>query len=122
MQLGRLISHIGASAEVRLFGAALTRDRRLARSEAATFARRDGSPPADCGDGGGAGRSWEAVAHARPRIRLGRCAANMINDHSKEIADLESQARGGGPRPAKLARMQLPTFREPLRISKSIRD
>src|SRR6185503_17819271 len=40
VRLGRLISHLGASAQVRRFGATLTSDHSVARSQAAALARR----------------------------------------------------------------------------------
>jgi putative membrane protein len=45
----------------------------------------------------------------------------MINDHEKDIAKFEAQARSGDRRTAALAREQLPVLRKHLRIAESLR-
>lgn len=45
----------------------------------------------------------------------------MIDDHHKDIAKFQEQARSGDRRTANLARAQLPTLRKHLRIAESIR-
>jgi predicted outer membrane protein len=120
MRLGRLISRHGASGQVRQFGATLTSDHSLARSQAAALARRMGvRPPTAMAPEARA--EYAKLSHMRGRAFDWEVRRYMINDHRKDIAAFESQARGGDPRTAHLARMQLPTLRKHLRIAESIR-
>jgi len=120
VRLGRLISRLGASPQVRHFGATLTRDHGLARSQAAIVARRMGvrAPTAMTPE---ARSEYARLSHMRGRAFDWEVRRYMVNDHRKDIAAFESQARGGEPRTAHLARMQLPTLRKHLRIAESIR-
>jgi putative membrane protein len=120
VRLGRLISHLGASAQVRRFGATLTSDHSLARSQAAALARRMGvRPPTAMTPEARA--EYAKLSHLRGRAFDREVRRYMINDHEKDIADFQSQARGGDRRTADLARMQLPTLRKHLHIAESIR-
>jgi putative membrane protein len=120
MRLGRLISRQGASAQVRSFGRTLTSDHSLARSQAATVARRMGvrAPTSMAPE---ARSEYAKLSHLRGRAFDWEVRRYMIKDHRKDIAAFESQARGGDPRTAHLARMQLPTLRKHLRIAESLR-
>lgn len=44
----------------------------------------------------------------------------MIEDHQKDIADFEDQAKNGDRQTAALARAQLPTLRKHLRIAQGL--
>lgn len=120
VRLGRLISHLGASAQVRRFGATLTSDHGLARSQAAAVARRMGVsvPTAMLPE---ARMEYAKLSHLRGHAFDREVRRSMIADHRKDIAAFEAQARGGDPRTARLARMQLPTLRRHLRIAESLR-
>jgi putative membrane protein len=119
-RLGRLISRYGASAQVRDFGRTLTSDHSAARVQASAVARRMGvRPPTSMAPE--ARVEYAKLSHLRGRAFDREVRRYMINDHRKDIADFESQARGGDPRTAHLARMQLPTLRKHLRIAESIR-
>ena len=120
VRLGRLISRLGASAQVRQFGLTLTRDHSVARTQAAAVARRFGvRPPTAMAPEARA--EYAKLSHLRGRAFDWEVRRYMINDHQKDIADFTDQARNGDRRTAALARMQLPTLRKHLRIAESIR-
>ena len=118
--LGRVIAARGYSAQVRHFGATLTRDHSAARVQAAAVARSYGMRPP-------ASMMPEARSELRLLTRLhGRAFDRevrryMVSDHRKDIGSFERQARNGDRRTAQLARAQLPTLRKHLRIAQSIR-
>lgn len=118
--LGRLIAARGASAQVRSFGSTLYRDHSTARGQAVAVARQIGMRPPRA-------MMPEARYEQRKLERMrGRAFDRevrryMINDHEKDIATFEAQARSGDRRTASLARRQLPTLRKHLRIAESIR-
>ena len=118
--LGRLISARGSSAQVRDFGNTLVSDHSTARDQAAAVAREIGVRPPT-------GIMPEARSEQRKLERMHGRAFDMevrrymINDHEKDIAKFQEQARSGDRRTASLARAQLPTLRKHLRIAESIR-
>jgi putative membrane protein len=119
-RLGALIAARGSSAQVRSFGQTLERDHSTARAQAASVAHRMGvSVPSSM--------MPEARSEQRKLERLrGRAFDRevrryMINDHEKDIAKFEAQARSGDRRTAALAREQLPVLRKHLRIAESLR-
>jgi putative membrane protein len=118
--LGRLIAARGASAQVRSFGNTLVSDHSTARGQAVAVAREMGVRPPT-------GIMAEARSEQRKLERLhGRSfdyevRRYMINDHRKDIAKFQAQARTGDRRTARLAREQLPTLRKHLRIAESLR-
>jgi len=120
VRLGRLIARQGASPQVRSFGRTLTSDHSLARSQAATVARRIGvrAPTWMAPE---ARTEYAKLSHMRGRAFDWEVRRYMINDHRKDIAAFEAQARARDPRTAHLARMQLPTLRKHLRIAESLR-
>jgi len=85
VRLGRLISHLGASAQVRRFGATLTSDHSVARSQAAALARRMGvrPPTAMTPD---ARVEYARLSHLRGRAFDREVRRSMIADHRKDIA------------------------------------
>jgi len=64
---------------------------------------------------------YARLSHLRGRAFDREVRRSMIADHRKDIAAFEAQARGGDPRTARLARIQLPTLRKHLRIAESLR-
>ena len=118
--LGRLIAARGHSAQVRSFGNTLYRDHSTARGQAVAVARQIGMRPPTA-------MMPEARSEQRRLQSLrGRgfdreVRRYMINDHEKDIATFQAQARTGERRTAALARRQLPTLRKHLRIAESIR-
>lgn len=118
--LGRLIASRGASSDVRRFGSTLYRDHSTARGEAVAVARQMGVRPP---------RQMMAEARSEQR-KLERLRGRgfdrevkhyMIDDHHKDIAKFEAQARSGDRRTASLARAQLPTLRKHLQIAELLR-
>jgi putative membrane protein len=61
------------------------------------------------------------LMHLRGRAFDREVRRYMINDHQKDIAKFEAQARSGDRQTASLARMQLPVLRKHLRIAESLR-
>lgn len=117
---GQYIASHGYSPQVRSFGRTLYRDHGMARGQAVAVARQLGMRPPT-------GTKPEARAEMRKLQRLHGRAFDfevrraMIEDHQKDIASYEAQARSGDGRTAALARKQLPTLRKHLRIAQSIR-
>lgn len=119
-RLGQLIASRGASPDVRSFGDTLVSDHTQARAQAAPVARREGvAVPGEM--------MAEARAEYAKLQRLRGAAFDrevkryMINDHEKDIAKFQAQARSGDRQTADLARAQLPTLRKHLRIAESLR-
>jgi putative membrane protein len=118
--LGRVIQSKGASAEVRSFGATLTRDHTKALGEVQAVAARE-------------------HVHVRPTMapeardelyRLKRLSGArfdrevrryMIDDHQKDIAKFREQARTGDRATSALASATLPVLRKHLAIAESLR-
>lgn len=117
--LGRLIADQGQSAEVRRFGRVLYTDHSTARGQAVAVARELGMrpPTAMMAEARSERRKLE---HMHGRAFDMEVRRYMINDHEKDIATFETQARTGDRRTAALARAQLPTLRKHLRIARSI--
>lgn len=118
-RLGRVIVQRGNSAQVRAFGNTLVRDHSMARVQAAAVARAMYVPVPT---------SMMSEAHSEMR-KLERMRGPsfdrevrryMVDDHLKDIAKFEAQARNGDRRTAALARAQLPTLRKHLRIAESL--
>jgi putative membrane protein len=119
ISLGRLIAGRGASSDVRRFGSTLYRDHSTARGQAVAVARQLGVRP-----------PTQMMAEARSeRNKLQRLRGRdfdrevkqyMIDDHHKDIANFEAQARSGDRRTAALARAQLPVLRKHLRMAESL--
>ena len=118
--LGRVIAARGYSAQVKSFGATLTRDHSNARVQAAAVARSFGMVPSRA-------MMPEARSEMRKLERMRGPAFDrevrryMIDDHRKDIATFKAQARNGERRTASLARAQLPVLRKHLRLAESIR-
>jgi putative membrane protein len=117
---GRYIAAHGASAQVRSFGRTLYGDHSVARGQAVAVARQMGLKPPS-------GTTAEARMEMRKLERLhGRAfdmevRRGMIDDHQKDIAKFEDQARSGDRATAALARRQLPTLQKHLRIAQSLK-
>lgn len=119
-RLGRLIARLGASLQVRQFGAALTRDHMQARAQAWAVARQIGvRPPTQMMPQ--ARIEYAKLSHMRGRAFDLEVRRYTISDHRNDISDFSSQARGGDRRTATLARAQLPTLHKHLRLAESIR-
>lgn len=119
MSLGRVAERRGASAGVRRFGAMLVRDHAHAKAQALPVARAHGIRPTSA-------MLPEARAEARKLSHLRGArfdhefARYMVNDHRKDIADFQQEARTGDRRTAALARQTLPTLRKHLRVAQSL--
>jgi putative membrane protein len=118
-RLGQLIASRGSSAAVRSFGRRLASDHSQAKAQAAALARRMGVavPSAMMPE---ARSEYAKLLRLRGRAFDREVRRYMINDHRKDIAKFESQARNGDRRTADLARAQLPTLRTHLRIAESL--
>jgi putative membrane protein len=119
-RLGALIAQRGQSAAVRSFGRTLESDHSTARVQAAAVARRMGVP-APSAMMPEARAEQSKLMHLRGRAFDREVRRYMINDHQKDIAKFEAQARSGDRQTASLARMQLPVLRKHLRIAESLR-
>ena len=118
--LGRMIRNQASSPQVRQFGSMLVSDHSKGLAQAQQIAARLHLRIA-------ATLTPEARAEqARLRHLNGRAFDRevrryMINDHQKDIAKFQAQARSGDRQTADLARAQLPTLRKHLRIAESLR-
>lgn len=119
MMLGSLAVRRGASAGVRDFGARLRNDHGQARVEAARVAHelRVRVPAAVMPE---ASRERARLVRLRGAAFDREFVRYMVHDHREDIAKFEDQARTGDRRTAALARAQLPTLREHLRIAESL--
>ena len=119
-RLGALIAAHGSSAAVRSFGRTLERDHSAAKVQAAAVARRMHVPvPSSMMPE--ARSEYAKLERLRGRAFDREVRRYMINDHQKDIADFEKQARKGERQTASLARAQLPVLRKHLRIAESLR-
>lgn len=118
--LGKLIQARGASAEVRAFGAMLNRDHTNGLAQARAVAAREHLNI----------RPTMAPEARTERTRLHRLSGAsfdrevrryMIDDHKKDIANFEKQARTGDRPTAALANATLPVLRKHLATAESIR-
>ena len=120
VRLGRLIEHLGASAQVRQFGRTLVHDHSAGRIQASALARRMGvRPPTAMMPEAHA--EYAKLSHLRGRSFDMEVRRYMTDDHRKDIVEFMAQAHGGDPRTAHLARATLPTLHKHLRIAESIR-
>lgn len=120
IRLGQLIASRGASPAVRSFGETLTNDHTQARDQAISVARRMhvALPRAMMAE---ARAEYTKLEHMRGATFDHEVKRYMINDHQKDIAKFQAQARSGDRQTAELARAQLPTLRKHLRIAESLR-
>lgn len=120
IHLGQLISQRGASSAVRDFGNTLVTDHTQAKSQVTDVARQMHVPTTDAMMP--EARSEESkLQHLRGAAFDREVKRYMINDHQKDIAKFQAQARSGDRQTADLARAQLPTLRKHLRIAESLR-
>ncbi|MGN6375968.1 MAG: DUF4142 domain-containing protein [Sphingomonas sp.] len=117
--LGTLARAHGASAGVRSFGAALVTDHSKAKVQASAVARQSGVQVPD-------GMMAEAREEQTKLQRLhGKAfddefARYMVNDHKKDIAKFEKEAKQGSGAVASLARQQLPVLRKHLTMAEKL--
>ena len=120
IHLGGLISQRGASSAVRDFGNTLVTDHTQAKSQVTDLAQQMHVPTTDAMMP--EARSEESKLQRLHGANFDREVKRyMINDHRKDIAKFQAQARSGDRRTANLARAQLPTLRKHLRIAESLR-
>ena len=106
-------------AGVRSFGQTLVTDHSKAKGEVTALARREGVPVTD-----------QPMAEAQQeKTKLAglhgsafdhEFARYMVNDHQKDIAKFEAEAKQGKGPVADLARKQLPTLRKHLAIAQRL--
>jgi putative membrane protein len=117
---GSLAQARGHSAGVRQFGATLLADHSQAKAQAIAAARRErvGVPSGMMPEARSLHRRLLGL-HGREFDRV--FVAAMIDDHRKDIAKFEAQARSGDAVTRRLAQEQLPVLRKHLRIAESLR-
>ena len=120
IRLGALIASRGHTASVRSFGRTLERDHSTVRGQAVAVAR-EMHAPVPTAMMPEARSEYSKLERLRGRAFDREVRRYMINDHEKDIAKFEAQARNGDRRTAALAREQLPTLRKHLRIAESLR-
>jgi putative membrane protein len=119
MTLGKMAQRQAGSADTRSFGATLAADHAKAKAQVAALARRDRVAVTS-----------EITPEAREeKMKLlglkgaafdREFARYMVDDHQKDIAKFETEAkRGSGPVPM-LARQQLPTLRKHLAMAEQL--
>ncbi|HEX4693657.1 DUF4142 domain-containing protein [Sphingomonas sp.] len=119
MTLGALAATRGDSAGTRTFGRTLRADHAKAKMDAVALARRDRvAIPSDM--------MPEARTEYRKLQRMSgpafdrEFARYMVDDHRKDIAEFEDQARTGTRGTAALARATLPDLRKHLRMAEAL--
>ena len=118
--LGKLIQARGSSAQVRNFGATLTRDHGAALPKAQAVAAREhlhirASMAPEARD---ELYRLKRLSGARFDREVGRY---MVDDHKKDIAEFKEQARTGDKATAALATAPLPTLRKHLAMAEAIK-
>ena len=119
IRLGALAETHGGSRAVRDYGRTLNRDHTFAKRQVVPVARSFNVPIS----GNITPEAREAYDHLlrlRGREFDREFVQHMVDDHQKDIAKFEDQARTGDRRTASLARRQLPVLRKHLRIAQSI--
>jgi putative membrane protein len=118
--LGRMIQNRGSSNDVRRFGAMLVRDHSNGLAQAQTVANRERLRiPATLAP--------EARSEQRRLQRMNGPAFDreirryMIEDHQKDIAKFQAQARSGDRPTASYAAATLPVLRQHLQTARSLR-
>ena len=117
--LGRLTSERGASPQVRDFGSMLVTDHTKAQQQAMQVANREGIHPQ-------VKLAPEASAEMKKLQGMHGAAFDreikryMIDDHQKDIAKFEAQARTGDPQTRQLAEQTLPVLRKHLAAAKAL--
>jgi putative membrane protein len=119
MTFGEIAAQKGESPGVRDFGRMLHTDHAKAKSEVVPIARAHDVPITD-----------EMAPEAKAeKVKLDglsgaafdrEFASYMVDDHKKDIADFQRQAKMGDPATAKLARMQLPTLHKHLMVAEQL--
>lgn len=119
MMLGKLAQQRGGSAGVRTFGTTLAADHAKAKAKVDALARRDH-----------VALTSETTPEARQeKMKLSRLkgaafdrefASYMVDDHQKDIAKFETEAKQGNGAASMLARQQLPTLRKHLTMAQRL--
>jgi putative membrane protein len=118
IKLGQLAEAKGDGPKVRDFGKTLVDDHTKAKQEVGNAAASMGVTHTD-------DASPEALAEYTKLSAMKGAAFDrefgryMVADHKKDIAEFESQAKGGGPA-SNIAKQQLPTLRKHLAIAESL--
>jgi len=120
MKLGALAAKQGHSAKVKTFGAMLERDHHKAKAQTAPLAVHHNVPATE-------DMTDEAKAELAKLQGLHGAAFDhefgryMVEDHQKDIADFEKEARSSDPADVRaLARQFLPALRKHLATARSI--
>lgn len=118
-RLGALIASRGSGNAVRSYGRTLESDHRIARVQAAAVARRMHLPvPTSMMPE--ARSEYAKLQHMRGRAFDREVKRYMTEDHHKDIADFQDQAKKGDRQTAALARAQLPVLRKHLHMAQAL--
>jgi putative membrane protein len=119
VELGKLARQKGASEGVRSFGSRLEQDHSQANKKAAAVAKSlKLEPPTE--------PSKQQKDNYQLLSRLSGAdfdrafAKHMVDDHKRDIADYEREAKGSNPAVAKYASETLPTLRKHLELAQSL--
>lgn len=120
IMLGRLARERGASRAVRTFGETLERDHGRARLAAVAAARREhvavpGTMMAE------ARAEYDLLRRMSGRSFDREFARYMVQDHRKDVAEFEEQARRGDRTTSRLAAQTLPDLRKHLRMARALK-
>lgn len=119
MRLGQMAAQNGSSRGVRAFGQMLNTDHAKAKADALPVAKAHGLAVTDemapeAKEEAGKLKGLTGTAFDR------EFASYMVDDHKKDIADFEKQARDGDPSTARLARSTLPVLRRHLATAEQL--
>lgn len=118
-RLGALIASRGSTDAVRSYGRTLESDHSTARIQAAAVARRMHLPvPRSMMSE--ARSEYAKLQHMRGRAFDREVKRYMIEDHHKDIANFQEQAKNGDRQTAALARAQLPVLRKHLHMAEAL--
>jgi len=120
VRMGRLAERRAASAEVRDYGKMLERDHGAHRQQVAQLARGMGVSVPATAIKPDAARAQAHLQRLRGPAFDRAFVRHMIEDHRKDIAEYEEQARTGRQGTAELAQQTLPVLREHLRTAEQL--
>lgn len=117
--MGHMIEQKGATPAVRTFGAMLVRDHTPSRAKAEALAKSMGVDTPETLEPD-AQQSADQLSKLSGATFDRQMRAAAIEDHKKDIAAYEAEAKKGAPKTAAFARMTLPTLRKHLAAAEAL--
>lgn len=117
--LGKLAQKQAASQGVRDFGATLVTDHTKARQEMVAAGKSLGVTPSDAMTPDGK-EAYDMLAGKSGKDFDTAFVSHMVDDHKKDIAKFEEEAKANDAKASSLAKQQLPTLKKHLATAQSL--